>query len=195
MRDTVVEVDEVVGQFETDVAVDETPQLRGHDLRILRSDPTGVHEPCARFGDVRVGTPEGRRASTQPGSRVRDRSVRRAGGKSEHQVVQMRILASDPSAGQGLSTEVGDRILRHRHPGEGPVELSESMVDNGPDEFGDAAEVAVDHHRRQAARGRHAPCLDGGWSLLGQQSGRGSNEPLRHTIGRRKSRPVCRVST
>ena len=97
----------------------------------------------------------------------------------------MWVLAGYPPGHQRHGEQIRDRILRHRHLGERSVELREPTVGNGADEFGDPAEVVVDGHGRQPARGRDRARLDGGRSLLGKQPDRGLNEPFRDTVRRR----------
>jgi hypothetical protein len=93
LRRGVVELDEVLGQFETDVAVDEAPQLRGHDFEILWSDPTGAHEPHARLSNVRVGAPEGRpnvRSTVLPApKRATEAAVRHSGALRRGELVPL----------------------------------------------------------------------------------------------------------
>ena len=92
----------------------------------------------------------------------------------------MGVVAGESATHQCPSKEVREWILRFRHLSERPVELYESMVDNGAHELGYPTEVVVDRYRREPACGRDRARLDGGRSLLGQQPDRGLNEPLRH---------------
>ena len=92
------------------------------DVPLVSLEPPSLQwsafEPGARFREVNVDVSEGGRTSAQPNVGIRQRSVRGAGGQSEHQVIEVGVPAGDPPAGQGQNHEIGDRILRHRQLGE-----------------------------------------------------------------------------
>lgn len=191
LRHGVLELDEMLGQFEGDVPMHETPQLGGDDFGFLPLDPAGAHEPVARGSDMSVGFTKGRGMPAQAKVRIRKRPVRRPSGQAEHQVVEVRVLVGQPTTGQGHGEEIRDRVLRHRYVGERSAEFLEPVIGDSTHELGNATEVAVDHHRRQSAGGSHRARLQSRRPLLGQQTDGRLHKPFRCVI---KPRPPCHVS-
>jgi hypothetical protein len=151
---------EVIAQLEGDEAVHETPQLSGHQVGILRSDPFGADQSCACQGDMSEDALEGRCASTHSDLGIGQRSVRRTGRQSEHQVIEVRVLTGDPKAHHGLKGQIRDRIIRQGQLRKRRTQLLEPAVDDGAGELGDPAEVVVDGHRRKPGGRRHRTRLD-----------------------------------
>ncbi|SCD42525.1 hypothetical protein GA0115246_101615 [Streptomyces sp. SolWspMP-sol7th] len=170
----VVRRDEEAAQFQRDQPVQGDPHLVGHQPRVPRAEPPGLHGRRDRADQWFEGVPAVLPVLVGEAEAARPRAA-------EHHPVQVVVVERVAPVGEAERGDVGDRIARRGDLAHALVQPREALADDRPDQVVHAAEVRVDRGGR-GPHGRGEPTRRQGLrSFLGQNPRRLLDEACAET--------------